>query len=72
MAKAQAKDKTIAALKELKKEVSKDKPKKEAVQAAPSVTYTLEQINKVMNYLGNRPYIEVADIIQVLQSGKSS
>ena len=60
MAKTPAKDKKV------------DTPKKEAVPVVPMVTYSLEEINKVMNYLGSRPYAEVAGLVQIMQSGKSS
>ncbi len=35
------------------------------------LTYKVEDINKVLNYLGNKPYVEVAALIQVLQSGET-
>ena len=41
-------------------------------KAAPveTVTYTTEQANKILDYLGSRPYKEVAQLVQILQSGK--
>ena len=77
-----ATNKTTAALKNLKTEVDNGKKiedkgatgtaKTEAIPMPPMVTYTVEDINQVMNYLGNRPYMEVAGLIQIMQSGKSS
>lgn len=43
-----------------------------SVPMPPSVTYPIEEINKVVNYLGSRPYAEVVDLIRIMQSGKSS
>jgi hypothetical protein len=34
------------------------------------VTYPTESINKVLTYLGDRPYKEVAQLIHILQSGE--
>jgi len=65
MAKPQAK--TTAA-----KNDKNDKKEDPNVPMPPSVTYSVEDINQVMNYLGNRPYVEVAGLIQIMQSGKSS
>jgi len=74
--------KNTEALKNIKTEVGKDKKiedkgvtgpaKTEAIPMAPTITYDMAEINKVMNYLGNRPYVEVAGLIQIMQSGKSS
>lgn len=67
-------EKTTTAKNADKGVVAKDKVKTEDVNVpmAPTITYDMAEINKVMNYLGNRPYVEVAGLIQIMQSGKSS
>ena len=34
-----------------------------------NLIYKVEDINKVLNYLGNKPFIEVSVLIQILQNG---
>lgn len=69
MAKAQQK---TSEAEQMKKEDKGITAKTEAIPIVPTVTYTVDDINKVMQYLGTRPYNEVAGLIQLMQTGKSS
>ena len=35
-----------------------------------TITYPTAEVNKVLNYLGSRPYTEVAGLIAIMQAGK--
>ena len=49
---------------------AKTKTKAPEAPAVETIMYTTESINKVLAYLGTRPYQEVAGIVQVMQTGQ--
>lgn len=52
--------------------MAKTEPKKEESKMlkVEKISYATEDINKVLNYLGSRPFNEVLVLIQILQSGE--
>lgn len=52
-----------------KKETAIAEKKPEAPKVE-TVSYPVTEINKVLDYIGSRPFKEVAGLVQILQSGK--